>query len=126
MDEKDIKTLLDEEIEDQLEELSGLNMGSEEYKVAVDGLTKLMDRKIEIEKLEFEQDQRRYDETTQRLQHFEDRKDRYLGHSIALAGVVIPAVMTIWGTIKTLNFEKEGTVTTIMGRGFVQKLLPRK
>ena len=29
-------------------------------------------------------------------------------------------------TLTSLKFEEEGTVTTIVGRGFVNKLLPKK
>ena len=130
MDENNIRTYLDEEIEDEIKELSGLELGSESYKAAVDGVAKLMDRKIEMEKLEFEHAEqvktREYEEATKRMQSYEDRKDRIIKDTITVAGFVIPSVITIWGTIKSLKFEEEGTVTTIMGRGFIQKLLPRK
>ena len=49
-----IKTLLVEEIQDELNDLSDLDLGSEEYKITVDGLTKLIDRAIEMEKFETE------------------------------------------------------------------------
>ena len=56
----------------------------------------------------------------------DEKRDRRIKNGITIAGIVIPSVITIWGTIKSLNFEKEGTVTTIMGRGFINKLLPKK
>ena len=56
----------------------------------------------------------------------EDRKDRRFKNGIALGGIVLPLAVTIWGTLKTLKFEEEGTVTTMMGRGFINKLIPKK
>ena len=56
----------------------------------------------------------------------DEKRDRRIKNGITIAGIVIPSIITIWGTIKSLNFEKEGTVTTIMGRGFINKLLPKK
>ena len=62
-----------------------------------------------------------------KMQQFEDeKKDRWVRNAISAAGVVLPILVTIWGTKVSLEFEKEGTFTTIMGRGFIQKLLPRK
>ena len=46
-----IEKLLKSELEEELEALSGTELGSDDYKVAVEGITKLMDRQIEISKL---------------------------------------------------------------------------
>ena len=56
----------------------------------------------------------------------EERKDRWIKNGIAALSVIVPTAVTVWGTIKTIEFEKEGTITTIMGRGFINKLLPKK
>lgn len=145
--EKDIKTLLDEEISNELESLGHLDIGSEEYKTTVDGITKLMDKKIELEKSErdakvkdrdYELEVKKAeveaaDKTKSReieskkLEQIEnDKKDQLFKNGIAIAGIVVPSLITIWGTFKTLKFEETGTVTTIMGRGFVGKLIPKK
>lgn len=127
--EKDIKTLLDEEISNELETLGGLEIGSEEYKTTVDGITKLMDKKIELEKSERDAKVKDRDyelESKKLVQIDNDKKDQLFKNGIAIAGIVIPSLITIWGTFKTLRFEETGTVTTIMGRGFVNKLIPKK
>lgn len=125
-----IERLLRKEIVDELETLSKIQIGSEDYKSAVDGLTKLMDRAIEMEKFDREMDEKtksREDEKYLRIQElYENQKNRKLSNYIAIGGLVVPAILTVWGTIKTINFEKEGTITTIMGRGFINKLLPKK
>lgn len=145
--EKDIKTLLDENISNELNELDQLNMGSEEYKIAVDGITKLMDKKIELEKLERDGKAKEKDreletkkaeaeaadkakgreiESKKLEQIANEKSDQLFKNGIAIAGIVVPSLITIWGTFKTLKFEETGTVTTIMGRGFVNKLIPKK
>lgn len=46
-----IEKLLRSELEEELEALGEAELGSDDYKVAVEGITKLMDRQIEISKL---------------------------------------------------------------------------
>lgn len=126
----EIKTLLVEEVQDELDNLGALELGSEEYKTTVDGLTKLIDRVIDIEKLESDSKEKvivMENENDFKLKQMdEERKDRLIRNGIAVAGIVIPSLITIWGTVKSLKFEEEGTITTIVGRGFINKLLPKK
>lgn len=125
-----VKRLLSEEIESEFSELKKMEVGSEQYKTAVDGITKLTDRIIEFEKLEADTNEKKNtrlsDLELKQEQLQEEKKDRWIRNSIAAAGIVIPSVLTVWGTVKSFQFEKEGTVTTIMGRGFINKLLPKK
>ncbi len=113
------QTLLENELARGIETLSEMEVGTEDYNSAVDGLTKLADRAIEMEKIKAD--------TSEKLEKRQDeKKDRLIQNCIAAAGIVVPTVVTVWGTIKTLKFEQEGTVTTIMGRGFINKLIPKK
>lgn len=125
-----IENLLYVEIETEFEKLSNMEPGSEEYKTTVDGLSKLMDRAIEMEKVDLdakEKTEARMRDDAIELQKMEDdRKDRIVKNIIGAAGVILPLLVTIWGTKATFEFEKEGTVTTVLGRGFFSKLLPRK
>jgi len=161
-----IQKLLCSEIKDELTDLKGLALGSNEYKAAVDGIAKLADKAIELEKIDVdceEKDKDREFANDLKLKEFEEkiesrkvdtdfkfkqleeeiksreseidlklkqleeeRKSRLITNCIGIAGIVIPSLITIWGTVKSFEFEKEGTITTIMGRGFINKLLPRK
>lgn len=122
--------LLHEEIESELKCLKDLEIGTEQYKVTVDGLVKLVDRAIEIDKLNLEAEEksknRLNDVDFKQKQIEEERKDRLIRNCISAAGIVIPSLITIWGTLKTFKFEEDGTITTVMGRGFINKLLPTK
>lgn len=126
MDEKKLY----DEINAEFEDLSKMALGTEEYKITIDGLTKLMDRAIDMKKFDTEYAERienqKMDNCLRQKQMDEERKDRLIKNGISIAGIVIPSLITIWGTVKSMEFEKEGTITTIIGRGFINKLLPKK
>lgn len=115
----EMKNLLEAEIKAEFEKLEGLTPGSEDHKAVLDGLTKLMDRMTEIEKSENEV-------AAQAAVRKDERVDRIVKNVIGASGVILPLMVTIWGTKAAFEFEKEGTVTTILGRGFLGKLLPKK
>lgn len=125
-----IRSLLDEEIRNELGKIKQMEVGSEEHEKAVNSLVKLVDRSIEMEKMDIdinEKDKDRENDIDLKLRAIEeDRKDRKIKNCIAAAGIIIPSAITVWGAIKSIEFEKEGTFTTIMGRGFISKLLPKK
>lgn len=115
----DIETLLNKELKSEFEVLEELEGGTDDYVKMVDGIAKLMDRAIEIEKINLEHDERIE-------QAKEEKKDRLIKNIMTAAGIIIPTIVTIWGTKASFKFEQEGTITTIMGRGFINKLLPKK
>ena len=123
------KTAFDDEIQAEIEELSKMQVGSDVYKVTVDEVTKLMDRRIELQKLENERiekiESRNAELELKYAQMEEDKKDRRVKNGLTAAGILLPLGVTIWGTLKSFKFEETGSVSTIMGRGFIQKLLPK-
>lgn len=122
--------LLNEVIYTELEDIREMEVGTEEYKVAVDGVTKLADRAIELKKIDIElldkAETRKQEDSFRQKQMDEERVDRLIRNCISVAGIILPIGVTIWGTLASFEFEKEGTVTTMMGRGFINKLLPKK
>ena len=143
-----IKEQLYAEVESELETLSGLDVGSDEYKVAVEGLAKLIDRSIEIKKIELDDqakkenrdfEREKYEaekqekalvretETSMKLEQAKnDKKFKWIEIGIAVAGIVIPTGIKVWGTLKTLKFEETGTVTTLSGKAHVNSLFSKK
>lgn len=125
-----METLLYDEIETEFEKLRTVDPGSEQYKIMVEGLTKLIDRAIEMEKVNNENADNLVTRESERVmkhnQMKDERTDRIVKNIISVAGIILPLVVTVWGTKVSLKFEEEGTFTTIMGRGFVNKLLPKK
>lgn len=118
--------ILEDQIVHDIEKLDYETFGSEAYKVGVDCITKMMDRVIEYRKLRSEQSDKKKQREIEALTVAEEKKNKNLDHLLKIIEIVVPSVITVWGTLVTLKFEETGTVTTIMGRGFTNKLLPKK
>ena len=122
-----IQRLLREEIESEFKELSKVAPGGEDYKIAVDGITKLMDRAIEMEKNEIDRQDRidaRDSENEFKTKQMEDeKKDRFVKNLLAGVGTIGGLVVTIWGAKKAWKFEETGTVASPVGRSFINKLI---
>lgn len=114
-----VEDLILEDIEDLNEKLKGMKPGSDEYKATANLLSDLMDKSIEMGKINME--------AVREEQRIEDeKKDRLVKNGISIGGALLTAGVTIWGTLKSLKFEETGTVTTIIGRGFIGNLLKKK
>lgn len=126
----ELEKKLHEEIGREFAILKEMEGGTESYKAVVDGVTKLTDRAIEIDKLNAEVEARaeaqKFENELKLKQMKEERVDRIVKNVITGVSIILPIVVTVWGTKASFEFEKEGTVTTIMGRGFINKLLPGK
>lgn len=116
--EKEMTTKLYAEIDDKIDAIARLDVSSKEYTAAVDSVTKLMDRAIEIEKLETSG-------THNEKQMDEERKARIVKNCIDIGSVVLPLTVTVWGALVSLKFEEEGTITTTIGRKTLDKLFKR-
>lgn len=113
-----IPTKLEIEIDDTLEAMAGMDKGSEQYRVAADGCGKLLDRAIEIERLEDERAEKKLDRKKEQI-------DFYVDTGLKVLKIAAEAGIVVWGTILCLNFEKTGTVTTRVGGGFLNALRPK-
>ena len=125
-----IKSLVDEEIRSEIEEISKIEVGSEKHKASVDALAKLLDKSIELERLDVEAQEKyesRIAENELKLKQLKDEKrDRIVKNVLTGVSVVGGFGVTIWGTCKTLKFEETGVLTSIVSKGFIQKLLPKR
>ena len=126
----ELEKKLHDEISRELDILEGMERGTESYKAMVDGLTKLTDRAIEIDKfnaeVEAKAETQKFENELKLKQMKEEKIDRIVKNCLTAVGIILPIGITVWGTKASFEFEKEGTVTTIMGRGFINKLLPKK
>ena len=125
-----IESLLHKEIQERLGDIGKMEIGSEEYKKAVDSVTKLVEKAIEIDKFNNDcvvsEKTREFEEELKVAQVVGEQRDRLIKNILTGCGIAVPAGLTIWGTLKSLKFEETGTITTAIGRGFINKLLPKK
>ena len=125
-----MKELLNEEIRSELEELKGVQIGTDEYDIAVAGITKLIDKAIDIDKFDAEQsgltNMQVQQLVLQKYQCKQESKHKTAQLLITIGTAVLTAAITIWGTRTTLQFEERGTVTTSAGRSFLGRLIPKK
>lgn len=129
----DIKDKLNEEISSELDALTKFDVGSDDYKTAVECISKLIDKQNDIDKIELEVAKHKLSErkdldkmAKENELNENNKKNQLINYGITIGSILIPVFVTIWGTYKTFEFEKTGTVTTIMGRGFINKLIPKK
>ena len=125
-----LEILLDKELESSINSLEDIPLGTEEYKASVDAITKLLDKSIELKKLEIEADDkiktREFEESIKTQQMECERKDRIIKNWLTGASIVIPAGCGIWGFIKSIKFEETGTITTLSGRNILGSILKFK
>jgi adenylyl- and sulfurtransferase ThiI len=136
-----IKVLLQDEIRRELDEIKKIDVGTEECKVAIDGVTKLIGLSNDMDKVdceyqdryeareietELKKEQLNNERELKKRQLKDDRIDRHIKNVITVGTFVGGVLLTYWGTCKTFEFEKDGSITTIMGRGFINGLFHKK
>lgn len=114
------------EIKEKLEEVISLKLEeakiteSETGKRAVDDATKLTDCLIEIKKMEADEEAKQEEQKRQII------KERWQ-NGIAIAGIAVPATISVIGLCKTFKFDEAGgIISSTLGRGFINKLIPKK
>lgn len=121
-----IKERLDEEIEQEIQELSEMEAGSEAKAKAIDGVTKLYRLKLD----EVEAETRRREIKAQKEIEEAKRKDANKGQWIGIAVQVGLAVAgwicyDIWHR-RGLKFEETGTVTSPWTRNLMSNMKPKR
>ncbi len=129
MDEK-IKTMLEGEIKDQIENLSSLEIGSEKHSKAVDNLAKLYRLKLDEDKVlmeSVEKSENRENEAEIRCAQLEESvKDRYIRLGIAMAELILPLMFYAVWMRRGFKFEENGTYTSTTFRGLFSRFRPTK
>lgn len=122
-----IERRLVEEFNSEIDELRNMDFADERYKTAIDGVTKLADRIIEIQRIEAEnqkaEDDRESDIAYKKVQLELEQKNRKTQNLIELSKIIVPSGLALVVSFVSMNFEKEGTFTTEAGRNSIRKLL---
>lgn len=137
--EKDklIKTF-DEEISSGISAIQNVEINTDEYGKAVDNIAVLTEKTIKLKELEMEKSRHDEELRIERMRaeaeidkqqaETKSRKwDKWIDRGIKILEIGVPVVTVIWGTHYTFKYESEGYMpTTLLGKGFVNKLLPKK
>lgn len=119
------ETKLHEVIERELVILDDMEVGTEKYKIAVDGVTKLIGQTLEIEKFNIEADERaktREQEYELKCKQMRDEKiDKIIKHGFTIGSFCVATGMAVWGTVVSMKFEKTDNFTSLLGRWWVNK-----
>lgn len=126
-----VENLLREEVTSELQELKKMGLGTDKYKMTVDGATKLMDRVIELEKIQMEHDEkvasREAENEIKQAQLKAEKRNNLVKNGIALGTAIASIGLTLWGTKTCLEYDEKGVIpTTSIGKQFISKLLPKK
>lgn len=138
---------LNREILGKIEALKDKKEGTDEYKSAVDSVTKLMDRAIEIQKLDNDvkareaenklkeaienrklEEQIQAREAENKLKHEQLRDDKLdkLARNVLTGFTFGGTMFTIWCLASaTFTFEEKGTITSSLGRKVLGMLVPK-
>ena len=117
-----IEKMLHEEITNDFEKLHDFEFGSDEYRTGAETLVKMYDRAIELKKIET-------DVELKKAEQKNDNRNRLIGHILTGVTTAAGIGVTVWGTIKSIRFEKDGVITTIAGKNFINslnKFIPKK
>lgn len=118
----EINEMLYDEIQDEFAFLKGVEVGTDDYEKAVNGVSKLVDRAIEYEKVKNEREKVEKEHTAKIKAMNDERIDRWIKNGISAAGVVAGVGLTVWGTLKTFKFEETGSIGSSIGRGYINRL----
>lgn len=125
-----VKDLLTEEIERQIGTLEDLEFGSDQESKCVGNVTKLLSELNEMNRIENdmkEKEESRKAENDLKLKQMSEEKfDHIVKNTLTGVSVIGGFILTVWGTKKSIEFEKTGTITTMAGRAFINKLFSKK
>lgn len=127
---EEIKTMLEDEIKNEIEGLASLLTGSEEHTKAVENVVKLYKLKIEEDKnfIEYidKTQSRESDKGFKVAQIEENVKDRYVRIGIAAAELVLPLMFYAVWMKRGFKFEEKGVYTSTTFRGLFSRFKPTK
>lgn len=114
-----IKRILVDEFTDEIKDLGNMELGTDKYRTTVDGVTKLADRIIEMEKLEVESSKiidDRENENCLRLKQMEDeKKDRFVKNCIAGITGIGGLGVGVWVYLTSMKYDEKGVLPSTEG-----------
>lgn len=121
-----VKTLVTQEVCDQITEISKMEVGTETSKTAINGVGVLIDKVIDLEKLEIDKQKIELETAKVDIERDKveiDRNDKKIKNEITIGTAVIGAGITVGMGLLAYVYEERGTITTKPGNKFVDRAL---
>ena len=104
-----------------------MEVGTEQYSTAVNGVTKLADKIIDLEKIEIEREERIKDRDTEielKSQQMEiDKRDKRNQNLVNVVKIAVPTVAGFAMGIISMKWEKLETITSTAGRQALKDII---
>lgn len=123
------ETKLREELDREFDSLKASEVGSEEHKATADTMTRLMDRAIELKKIEVDarnQERAQENERALRLVQMRDERNDKLLRNILMGVGSVGGLATIWLlSAAAFTYEEKGTISSLIGKKVLGMLVPK-
>lgn len=123
------ETKLREELDREFDSLKDSEIGSDEHKATMDSMTKLMDRAIELKKIDVDaknQAKAQENEKTLRLEQMKDERNDKLVRNIIMGVGSVGGLVTIWLlSAAAFTYEEKGTISSLIGKKVLGMLVPK-
>lgn len=111
-----------------LETVSKIQIGTDEYDKGVNSVTKLVDRTIEMEKVEIERrkldiEDRKLDVEEAKLEA--DKRNQFRKDLIGVGTFVVTTASGLLVVMETFRFDRTDTPTSTLGRTILAKFVPK-
>lgn len=125
-----LETRLTQEVENQIEDISKMELGSDKYKVTVEGVTQLTGKIIELRKTDYEYRENLFNQEMEikkqemELERYKvDKWDRWIKNTLTAVGIVAPLGCAIWANVYNWPKEEVDTMLKSGGRESMRFLL---
>lgn len=119
-----VKTLVMQEVCDQITEISKMEVGTETSKTAINGVGVLIDKVIDLEKLEIDKQKIELETAKVDIERDKvelDKKDKKIKNQLSIGTAIVGAGITVGMSLLAFVYEERGTITTKAGNKFVDR-----
>ena len=123
-----IETAVVDEVLSEIEEVKHIEVGSEKHEKGVNSVTKLMDRAIEMQKVDLEKRKIEIEEDKLEVEKTKieiEQKDRNRKDLIAVGTFIVSTLTGLAVVYETFRFDTENTPTSTLGRTILTKFVPK-
>ena len=125
------KQMLEQEIQNTIEAVHELEVGSKQHTDAVDTLTQMLEKYNQMDRLDAEiqekYDSKQAEVTLKEKQLKQEKLGGIIGHVLTGVQIVACAILIpIWGVKAAAEYEKEGVFKNVWTKNTITDILPKR